>query len=304
MIDGRAESAWSEASWTDDFTDIEGDKTPAYRTRTKMLWDEDYLYFFAELEEPNIWGDITQRDEVIFYNNDFEIFIDPDGDTHNYMEFEVNVLNTVWDLWLAKPYRNEGKVTDGWDIAGLKSAVQIDGTLNDPDDEDHLWTVEIAMPWKAITEAAENDHVPAGKYWRINFSRVNWDYELAEGKYTRKKGDDGRYLPEYNWVWSPQGVISMHQPEKWGYVYFSRDAKNEFALGENELLKRKLYDTYRKYRSTLDKGHTPKGIYVEENAKKIPVAIDQHLTGWNLSVKNPANGKELIIKEDGEFLIN
>ena len=27
--------------------------------------------------------------------------------------------------------------------------------------------------------------------------------------------------PERNWVWSPQGVIDMHRPERWGYVQFA-----------------------------------------------------------------------------------
>jgi hypothetical protein len=28
-------------------------------------------------------------------------------------------------------------------------------------------------------------------------------------------------LPENNWIWSPQGVIAMHQPETWGFLQFS-----------------------------------------------------------------------------------
>ena len=30
--------------------------------------------------------------------------------------------------------------------------------------------------------------------------------------------------PEDNWVWSPQGVIDMHRPERWGFVQFSTAA--------------------------------------------------------------------------------
>src|SRR5262249_33418945 len=26
---------------------------------------------------------------------------------------------------------------------------------------------------------------------------------------------------EHNWVWSPQGVVDMHRPERWGYLQFS-----------------------------------------------------------------------------------
>ncbi|MCD6544106.1 MAG: carbohydrate-binding family 9-like protein, partial [Flavobacteriaceae bacterium] len=59
-IDGKAnEISWSKVPWTDNFIDIEGVKKPTYRTRMKMMWDDANFYFYAELEEPHIWGDIT-----------------------------------------------------------------------------------------------------------------------------------------------------------------------------------------------------------------------------------------------------
>src|SRR5436190_86878 len=87
QIDGKLDdTAWASAPWTTDFLDIQGpSKTkPRFRTRAKMLWDEEYLYVSAELEEPHIWGTLTNHDSVIFQDPDFEVFIDPDGDTHRY----------------------------------------------------------------------------------------------------------------------------------------------------------------------------------------------------------------------------
>ena len=131
---GLTRAFWDRACWSEDFVDIEGDlkPRPAKRTRVKMLWDDEYLYIGAELEEDQIWAEVIERDAVIFYDNDFEVFIDPDGDTHNYYELEMNALNTVWDLLLPKPYRDGGPAINGWDIKGLKTAVSIDGRLNDP----------------------------------------------------------------------------------------------------------------------------------------------------------------------------
>jgi hypothetical protein len=219
-IDGRLDKAvWKAVPWTDDFVDIEGDARPRprFRTRVKMLWDDQYFYVGAELEEPHVWATLTRHDAVIFEDNDFEVFIDPNGDSHEYYEFEINALNTTWDLLLTRPYKDRGSALTNWEIPGLKTAVRVDGTLNDPRDTDRGWSVEIAFPWKALGELAHRPAPPKdGDQWRVNFSRVEWQHEVVDGRYRKVKG-----RPEDNWVWSPQGVIDMHRPETWGYVQFS-----------------------------------------------------------------------------------
>ncbi len=210
---------WQHAPWTGDFVDIEGDACPAprFRTRAKMLWDDEFLYIGAEMEEPNVWATLTEHDAVIFQDNDFEVFIDPDGDNHDYYELEINALNTTWDLRLVKPYRDGGPALNSWEIPGFRSAVSIEGTLNDPSDRDRGWSVEMAFPWAALAEYARCPAPPVdGDQWRLNFSRVEWDVEIIDGE-TRKI--PGR--PEHNWVWSPQDAIDMHRPEKWGIVQFT-----------------------------------------------------------------------------------
>ncbi len=219
-IDGRIdEAAWAAAPWSEPFVDIEGDRRPAprFRTRVKMLWDDRCLYIAAELEEPHVWANLTDHDAVIFHDNDFEVFLDPDGDSHLYAELELNARNTTWDLLLPKPYKDGGRALNGWEVIGLKTAVHVDGTLNDPRDHDRGWTVEIAWPWPGLKELTTAPVPPRdGDQWRINFSRVEWDTVIAGGRYEKVKG-----RPEHNWVWSPQGVIDMHRPERWGYLQFS-----------------------------------------------------------------------------------
>src|ERR1051326_3440337 len=220
QIDGKLDDpSWRDAPWTDLFVDIEGDAKPRprFRTRAKMLWDDDYFYVGAEMEEPHVWATLTEHDAVIFHDNDFEVFIDPNGDNHEYYEFEINALNTGWDLLLTKPYKDGGKPVDSWNIPGLKTAVHVDGTLNDARDTDHAWTIEMAFPWRVLGELAHRSSPPEdGDQWRVNFSRVEWEFDVIAGKYRRKPN-----VPENNWVWSPQGVVNMHQPETWGYVQFS-----------------------------------------------------------------------------------
>ncbi|MBM4119077.1 carbohydrate-binding family 9-like protein [bacterium] len=224
-VDGRLDDpAWRPADWTSDFVDIEGDARPRppLRTRAKLLWDTENLYVAAALVEPQLWATYTERDAVIYHENDFELFLDPDGDSHDYYELEINALGTVWDLLLTAPYRDGGHAVDAWDIAGLQSAVHLDGTLNDPRDTDRGWSVELALPWQVLEECAPHGGPPLpGEGWRLNFSRVQWDLEASASGYAKRSDPEtGRPLPEHNWVWAPQGLIAMHYPELWGRLDF------------------------------------------------------------------------------------
>lgn len=238
IIDGiLREPQWQKTKWTDSFVDIEGHlkPQPRFQTRVKMLWDENYFYVGAELEEPNLWAALRQRDTVIYQDNDFEIFLDPDGDSHLYYELELNALNTVWDLLLIKPYRDGGPAVNSWDISGLKSAVHLYGSLNKTTDIDSGWTIEIAIPWAVLSECAGRNTPPSpGNYWRINYSRVEWKTEVVQNKYQKIVDEQGNNLPEDNWVWSPQGLVNMHYPEMWGFVLFS-DGSDHFSA-ENFIL--------------------------------------------------------------------
>jgi hypothetical protein len=219
-IDGRLDDdAWRGAAWSEPFVDIEGDRKPRprFETRVKMIWDADSFYVAADLRDPHVWATLTTHDAVIFQDPDFEVFIDPNGDNHEYYEFEINALGTFWDLFLPKPYKDDGKAMNGWEIPGLRSAVFVDGTVNDPRDADRGWSVELAFPWRALGEQARRPSPPReGDQWRVNFSRVQWPFETAAGRYQKPKG-----AHEDNWVWSPQHVVDMHRPETWGYVQFT-----------------------------------------------------------------------------------
>ena len=230
----RLDDGWDGVPWSEDFVDITGrkDLEPRFRTRLKMAWDDRYLHVRAEMEEPHLWGTITRKNEVIFQDNDFEIFIDPDGDGLNYYEFEMNVLGTIWELSLPRPYSQGGEPVLGCNIEGLVSKVVADGTINDASDEDRGWEAHVSIPWEGLAPyRGGNAGPPApGERWRINFSRVQWRHEVVDGRYVRVPPigfDPGAGLnpeeqlhPEDNWVWSPQGVINMHRPDRWGEVVF------------------------------------------------------------------------------------
>lgn len=258
-MDGRLdEAAWRTVPWSDRFVDIATDTPPKFATRVKLLWDDQFFYVGADLEEPDVWATLAERDSVIFQDNDFELFIDPDGDTHNYYELEVNALATVWDLMLVQPYRDGGPAIHAWDIAGLQAAVDIRGSLNRPGDRDEGWSIEIAMPWTILREAAPGRAAPKpGDQWRVNFSRVQWQTDVRDGRYAKRLDSrTGKPLAEDNWVWSPQGAVNMHMPERWGFVQFSDAAagarETPFVENRNERVKwalRRLYYRQRRHRA-------------------------------------------------------
>ena len=225
---------WQHAPWTKFFVDIEGDlkPVPLLTTRVKMLWDAKYFYIGASLQEPHVCATLTEKNSIIFKDNDFEIFIDPDGDNHNYYEFEINALNTIWELTLPRPYKDGGPPLHGTNIEGLRSAVHVVGTINDPSDADRGWSVEVAIPWEGLRRYGPPNVPPEhGDQWRINFSRVQWPYNIAGDRYIKAPN-----VPESNWVWSPQGVINMHRPETWGYVQFSTSVPGTDSFVPDETL--------------------------------------------------------------------
>lgn len=253
VIDGDLnDAAWQQAAWTDDFTDIEGDvkPIPPLQTNVKMLWDDTCLYIAAKVMDPQVWANLKKHDQIVFLDNDLELFINPNKTTHQYYEIEFNAINNVFDLFLNKPYRNWGSPMSSWDVQGMRSAVKVQGTLNDPADTDQGWTIEIAIPFKAISLDNRVQVPGEGTLWRINFSRVEWDTKVTNGKYEKLKDASGRNKPEHNWVWSPQGVVNMHYPERWGYLQFTKNlpVKTPFNLPYAELQKQYLWLVY--YRET------------------------------------------------------
>ena len=231
-LDGNLDKPfWKDAPWMDDFHDIEGDSRPrpAKQTRVKLLWDDEALYIGAQLSDDTIWATVRNRDELIYIDNDFEVFLAPQDSSHRYYELEMNAANAVWDLLMEKPQRDCVRRIIGWDIHGLESAVKIDGRLNDPAAQNTGWSLEIRIPWFSLRECGKDECYPTrfapkpGEIWRMNFSRVEWDVDVRDGRYVKRADKaTGEPLPEHNWVWAPTGVIDIHMPEMWGYLVFTR----------------------------------------------------------------------------------
>tara|TARA_R110002096_G_scaffold119088_2_gene257973 strand:+ start:6948 stop:7961 length:1014 start_codon:yes stop_codon:yes gene_type:complete len=312
IIDGKLEeSNWLAANWSSPFMDIQGTDFPIPNqlTQMKMLWDENFLYIGILLKEKNIWATYSERESVIFHENDIEIFIDPDGDTHNYYEIEVNALGTLWDLLLTKPYKNGGSPINGWNINDFEYAIHLDGTINDPSDVDDHWSIEMAIPWKSLSQSGPSYKAPEnGDQWRINFSRVQWQIEPTANGYTKKiNPQTGKSYPEDNWVWSPMGLINMHLPERWGYVQFSNNqvgnGNQAFVMHADEQIKnelRKLYNAEKAF-FAIHGHYTDQLTELNSNTPLSDVAIEATKSWFKISCPATSKDKYWYITEDSRI---
>ena len=75
-------------------------------TKAKLLWDKDYLYFYGELEDHDLFADIVEHDGRTWHNDVFELFFRPDETKPGYFEFQVNAAGTKLDIFFPRSCAN------------------------------------------------------------------------------------------------------------------------------------------------------------------------------------------------------
>jgi hypothetical protein len=246
-IDGKLdEPAWQKAPKSPRFIDVVTGSKSLYDTRSALLWDNDYLYIGFWCEEPYPEAHLVQRDSLIWFENDVEVFIDG-GDT--YYEFEINALNTIYEVfyiwqdayargsrfdipefdifarkalsfggnfdrtgeyfWQGSHPRKNRWVYRDWDFPGLVTAVHIDGKLNDDTVVSKGWSVELAYPWQGMKWLANGRSLPPvdGDTWRIFLGR--YEKLVLSGHETH-----------VGWSWDKIGSGDNHYPEKFTPITF------------------------------------------------------------------------------------
>jgi len=212
-IDGLDnEDAWQNIPYSNSFVDIINGSEVDYSTKFKCTRDDKNIYFFVKLEEPHIRGLMTSHDTLLYNENCFEIFIDPDNDGKNYLELEINARETTLDLLMDKPYKKGGKSDIAYDIKGLEHMTNISGTINNPNDTDKFWTIEIAIPMSSVFELSNYGVEKSNFHWRVHLARMQFPHTINKGTYKQ----DPKVLPKV-WVWNQQSAFDNHIPERWGY---------------------------------------------------------------------------------------
>ena len=261
-VDGNLEkNAWRLAPRSPRFVDMVTGDPGYFDTRAAALWDDEHLYVAFWIEEPFVEARLTERDSLVFNENDVEVFIDG-GDC--YYEFEINALGTVYEVFFVwqdsfgpgrrfdlrefdvlsrkaltfggNYDRNAATFWRGthprgcrwafldWDFPGLRSAARVDGRINQRSVVDRGWTVELAFPWAGMKWLANGRPLPPreGDIWKIFF-----------GRFEKLESAGVEIDPHPAWVWSPHGAYDTHMPERWTSVSFSGESVQALPGGAN-----------------------------------------------------------------------
>ncbi len=147
-------------------------RKPKTSTRAKLLWDREFVYFLAEMEDRDLHVTVNEHQGMVWTSDVFELFFKPAEDKPDYYEFEVNPTNTTLELYF--PSRNSGGYGKYKDLTHIdfKTVVKVDGTVNDAKDQDKGWTVEGRIPWKDLAPTGGRPN--PGDTWKLNLCRMDY----------------------------------------------------------------------------------------------------------------------------------
>src|SRR5690606_10614670 len=202
VIDGRVDdAAWASASAPVSLQFLWDNQTgPKQPTLVRLLWDDEYLYVAYEAEDVDVTATLENRDDPVYREDALEIFINPrPSQLGIYYGLEINAKGVMYDYLL----HDSTAFFKHFDMAGLKIAPHIDGTLNQRDDTDQGWTLEVAIPWGNFEVLSRRPQV--GAVWTANLNR--WD---SVGEARRMS------------IWSDPLVtrVHPHYPSRFGELHF------------------------------------------------------------------------------------
>lgn len=199
-VDGvLAEPAWDKAERAGPLVRSLDGKPCTASTEARLLWDDANLYLAFLSEDQNIASPFTKDDEPLYTSNVVEVFLNPSGDLKRYDEIELSPANVLFDASFTG--RRQG-MDLGWS-SHARHAVHLDGTLNVPGDVDRGWSVELAIPFSALTGNPQ-PHPERGDEWRFNL------YRLRQGPGQPGEGQ----------AYSPPMVGDFHNVDRFAVLRF------------------------------------------------------------------------------------
>lgn len=169
QLDGQLrEPWWAELPATPMVELPEGDPAPArFASDVRLGWTEAALVVGATMHDPDVWSTATERDRPLWEEEVFEVFVFGTAASGPYLELQVSPRGAIFDARFER--HRQGDVA--WTSA-FRSAVAVDGTLDERRDHDRGWSVELAIPWDEICSQTDASCPPRpGMQLRLNTFR-------------------------------------------------------------------------------------------------------------------------------------
>lgn len=203
-IDGKLqEPAWFSAAPIGPFSFPWFQSGQREQSTVKLLWDDDNLYIACVCQDRHITARHREHDGPIPSDDCLEIMISPDATRPAfYFNIEWNVVGGYVDGH--RPNGAEGPRVN-WDARDVRLAGSYVGSLNNDNDADQYWCVEVAIPWQNFREHLPHFPPRAGDAYRANFNRHGGDTNMQYSQ------------------WSPVGTPApaFHVPQRFGSLVLS-----------------------------------------------------------------------------------
>lgn len=179
-------------------------KPATKKTTARMCWDDTNLYVAFTGEDADVFGTYTKHDDPVYNEEVYEIFLCPTCDLNCYYELNVSPRNVAFDAIQRNtkaPNPGPGS-TSSWDCKGLRTAVNVNGTVDCRTDTDTGWSAEFSIPFAALKRSTPKP----GERWRANLYRIDLSPKPVEFQ-----------------AWSPTLVkpAAFHVPTRFGTVFFT-----------------------------------------------------------------------------------
>lgn len=114
-------------------------------------------------------------------------------------------------FWKGRHPRGIRWAFTNFDMPGLQTAVLTEGTLNNNNDIDKGWNLEIAIPWTSLHLLSNGRSIPpaSGDIWNMFL-----------GRFQKLMAGGQEIMPHPAMVLNCHGVYDTHLPDKWSRIAF------------------------------------------------------------------------------------
>lgn len=200
VIDGILDEAdWDSARHVGDFAFPWWEEGEKEQTEVELLWDDTFLYISYKCTDKHIWAEHFDTNSTTYRDDCVELFWNPNpeaGDWYNM--FEINCIGnllSVYNNFERSIHERESRIM----VPHIAQTIQ--GTVNNDDDIDTGWIIEVAVRFSDYPELSKRTAPIAGDMWRAGLNRCG-----------------GKTNPQYS-QWSP---AQTHKPDFHAFQYFGK----------------------------------------------------------------------------------